>query len=155
MRCALGGGGTWISGQQPLSQDTPFDLKRADALILADDSDLCRFFFDAVDAAAAAKSQTSAQTISNWLLSDTMSLLKVYSSPCCCCCYRYYYWRWELTSLSFSLIQSEKLSVGESKLTPAGLAELVGLIEDGTISGKIAKELLPEVGLFFPPCSKI
>ena len=84
-----------------------------------------------------------------------MSLLKVYSSPCCCCCYRYYYWRWELTSLSFSLIQSEKLSVGESKLTPAGLAELVGLIEDGTISGKIAKELLPEVGLFFPPCSKI
>lgn len=34
---------------------------------------------------------------------------------------------------------------GKIKLTPAGLAELVGLIGQGKITGKIAKELLPEL----------
>ncbi|NEO84479.1 MAG: Asp-tRNA(Asn)/Glu-tRNA(Gln) amidotransferase subunit GatB [Spirulina sp. SIO3F2] len=42
-------------------------------------------------------------------------------------------------------LNSEKLAVTEIALTPANLAELVTLIEKGTISGKIAKEILPEL----------
>ncbi len=42
-------------------------------------------------------------------------------------------------------LNSEKLSITEIALTPARLAELVNLIETGTISGKIAKEILPDL----------
>jgi aspartyl-tRNA(Asn)/glutamyl-tRNA(Gln) amidotransferase subunit B len=42
-------------------------------------------------------------------------------------------------------LKAEKVGIGELPLTPAQLAELVGLIEAGTISSKIAKDLLPEL----------
>ncbi|MFZ0406885.1 MAG: Asp-tRNA(Asn)/Glu-tRNA(Gln) amidotransferase subunit GatB [Cyanobium sp.] len=42
-------------------------------------------------------------------------------------------------------VNANRLAYGELPLRPAQLAELVGLIEDGTISGKIAKEILPEL----------
>ncbi len=42
-------------------------------------------------------------------------------------------------------LNSEKLTITEIALKPLLLAELVNLIEDGTISGKIAKEILPEL----------
>ncbi|MEA5417641.1 Asp-tRNA(Asn)/Glu-tRNA(Gln) amidotransferase subunit GatB [Spirulina sp. CCNP1310] len=42
-------------------------------------------------------------------------------------------------------LNSEKKAITEIALTPTGLAELVNLIEAGTISGKIAKEILPEL----------
>jgi aspartyl-tRNA(Asn)/glutamyl-tRNA(Gln) amidotransferase subunit B len=42
-------------------------------------------------------------------------------------------------------IKNEKCSVTEIPLKPEGLAELIALIEAGTISGKIAKDLLPEL----------
>uniref|UniRef100_UPI001950627F Asp-tRNA(Asn)/Glu-tRNA(Gln) amidotransferase subunit GatB n=1 Tax=Spirulina sp. CCY15215 TaxID=2767591 RepID=UPI001950627F len=42
-------------------------------------------------------------------------------------------------------LNSEKLTIGEIALQPKILAELVELIEKGTISGKIAKEILPEL----------
>ncbi|MBD2005637.1 MULTISPECIES: Asp-tRNA(Asn)/Glu-tRNA(Gln) amidotransferase subunit GatB [Cyanophyceae] len=42
-------------------------------------------------------------------------------------------------------INNNKLSITEIALKPENLAELISLIEDGTISGKIAKELLPEL----------
>jgi aspartyl-tRNA(Asn)/glutamyl-tRNA(Gln) amidotransferase subunit B len=42
-------------------------------------------------------------------------------------------------------LKTEKLAIAEIALTPAILAELINLIEDGTISGKIAKEILPEL----------
>jgi len=41
--------------------------------------------------------------------------------------------------------KEQKLAFSDLNLTPATLAELIGLIEDGTISGKIAKEVLPEL----------
>jgi aspartyl-tRNA(Asn)/glutamyl-tRNA(Gln) amidotransferase subunit B len=44
-------------------------------------------------------------------------------------------------------------SIQETALTPSVLAELILLIEDGTISGKIAKEILPE--LMEEPCSSV
>jgi aspartyl-tRNA(Asn)/glutamyl-tRNA(Gln) amidotransferase subunit B len=42
-------------------------------------------------------------------------------------------------------LNTEKLTITEIALTPLILGELITLIEDGTISGKIAKELLPEL----------
>ncbi|MEB3308806.1 MAG: Asp-tRNA(Asn)/Glu-tRNA(Gln) amidotransferase subunit GatB [Snowella sp.] len=42
-------------------------------------------------------------------------------------------------------LNNNKLSITEIPLKPQALAELVELIEKGTISGKIAKEILPEL----------
>ncbi|OLP15421.1 aspartyl/glutamyl-tRNA amidotransferase subunit B [Leptolyngbya sp. 'hensonii'] len=42
-------------------------------------------------------------------------------------------------------LNAQKLSITEIPLKPEGLAELVGLIEDNTISSKIAKDILPEL----------
>ncbi|TAF54665.1 MAG: Asp-tRNA(Asn)/Glu-tRNA(Gln) amidotransferase subunit GatB [Oscillatoriales cyanobacterium] len=41
--------------------------------------------------------------------------------------------------------KDQKQSFSDLALTPESLAELIGLIEDNTISGKIAKEVLPEL----------
>ena len=42
-------------------------------------------------------------------------------------------------------LNTEKVAIAEIALKPTTLAELINLIEDGTISGKIAKEILPEL----------
>ncbi|AFZ32781.1 aspartyl/glutamyl-tRNA(Asn/Gln) amidotransferase subunit B [Gloeocapsa sp. PCC 7428] len=42
-------------------------------------------------------------------------------------------------------LNKNKLSINEIALKPEALAELVTLIEDNTISGKIAKDILPEL----------
>ena len=42
-------------------------------------------------------------------------------------------------------LNTHKVKIHELALTPIVLAELVTLIEDGTISGKIAKDILPEL----------
>ena len=42
-------------------------------------------------------------------------------------------------------LNTHRVKINELALTPAVLAELVALIEDGTISGKIAKDILPEL----------
>ena len=42
-------------------------------------------------------------------------------------------------------LNNKKLSIEEIALKPFTLAELIALIEDGTISGKIAKDILPEL----------
>lgn len=42
-------------------------------------------------------------------------------------------------------LKAQKLSINELAFKPAGLAELISLIETGTISGKIAKEILPDL----------
>jgi aspartyl-tRNA(Asn)/glutamyl-tRNA(Gln) amidotransferase subunit B len=43
------------------------------------------------------------------------------------------------------LLNSEGMEIQDSKVTPAHLSELIKLIKDGTISGKIAKSVLPDV----------
>ena len=46
--------------------------------------------------------------------------------------------------------------MSELQLTAEQLAEMVGLIEDGTISGKIAKQILPDLlKVCMPPCAKL
>ncbi|MGE5656958.1 MAG: Asp-tRNA(Asn)/Glu-tRNA(Gln) amidotransferase subunit GatB [Actinomycetota bacterium] len=42
-------------------------------------------------------------------------------------------------------LKNEKVKIAEIALKPDGLAELIALIEAGTISGKIAKDILPEL----------
>jgi len=42
-------------------------------------------------------------------------------------------------------LKNEKLAIGEIPLQPQDLAELISLIDTGTISGKMAKDLLPEL----------
>jgi aspartyl-tRNA(Asn)/glutamyl-tRNA(Gln) amidotransferase subunit B len=42
-------------------------------------------------------------------------------------------------------VKSNNLSITETQLKPEILAELISLITDGTISGKIGKEILPEL----------
>jgi aspartyl-tRNA(Asn)/glutamyl-tRNA(Gln) amidotransferase subunit B len=44
-----------------------------------------------------------------------------------------------------ALLTQEKADIAASRVTPRELAALITLIEDGTISGKIAKDLLPEM----------
>ncbi|MGF1577681.1 MAG: Asp-tRNA(Asn)/Glu-tRNA(Gln) amidotransferase subunit GatB [Cyanophyceae cyanobacterium] len=44
-----------------------------------------------------------------------------------------------------SYLNTAKLSITEIALQPQTLAELITLIDDGTISGKIAKEILPQL----------
>lgn len=64
----------------------------------------------------AVKSGVNAKTATNWLTVDITSYLN-----------------------------DKKLELKDTKLTPPLLSELLSLIEKGTISGKIAKEILPEL----------
>jgi aspartyl-tRNA(Asn)/glutamyl-tRNA(Gln) amidotransferase subunit B len=50
---------------------------------------------------------------------------------------------WILTTL-LGALNKDGLSVAKTPFSPAAMAELVGLIEDGTISGKIAKDIFDE-----------
>lgn len=49
---------------------------------------------------------------------------------------------WILNDIT-KYLSEEKVNIEDAKLTPAALAEMVLLIEDQVISGKIAKEILP------------
>jgi aspartyl-tRNA(Asn)/glutamyl-tRNA(Gln) amidotransferase subunit B len=69
-----------------------------------------------LDAAMHANPRLDLQKLANWLLTDVTGWLS-----------------------------ARELSLKASQLTPAHLAALVGLVEAGTLSGKMAKELLPEV----------
>lgn len=50
---------------------------------------------------------------------------------------------WMLTEL-LGALNADGRSIGESPMTPATLSELVRLVEDGTISGKIGKDIFAE-----------
>lgn len=51
---------------------------------------------------------------------------------------------WIMGDIS-AYLNNERLSITEIALKPEALAELVGLIEEGTISNKIGKDILPEL----------
>jgi aspartyl-tRNA(Asn)/glutamyl-tRNA(Gln) amidotransferase subunit B len=63
---------------------------------------------------AAIATGASAKLVANWIMSDIAAY-----------------------------INAEKIGIGELKLRPEGLAEMVTLIEDGVISNKIGKDILP------------
>jgi len=85
-------------------------LPKADALLLADDHVVAKYFDDVLEAGAKAK------PAANWIMGDIMAFCK-----------------------------NEKVTMGELRLGPWLLAEMILLIEDGTISGKIGKEILPRL----------
>ena len=51
---------------------------------------------------------------------------------------------WIMSDIA-AYLNAEKISIRDLKLTPKSLAEMVKLIEDGTISNKIGKDILPEL----------
>jgi aspartyl-tRNA(Asn)/glutamyl-tRNA(Gln) amidotransferase subunit B len=51
---------------------------------------------------------------------------------------------WVIADL-YGLLNEEGIELAESKVTPAGLAQLVTLVDDGAISGKQAKSVLGEM----------
>lgn len=51
---------------------------------------------------------------------------------------------WIISELLRELSEAD-ISINESKITPENLAEMINLIEKGTISGKIAKKIFPEM----------
>ncbi|MBC7968786.1 MAG: Asp-tRNA(Asn)/Glu-tRNA(Gln) amidotransferase GatCAB subunit B, partial [Verrucomicrobia bacterium] len=52
---------------------------------------------------------------------------------------------WIMGDMSAYLNSNNSLSITNLPLKPADLAELIGLIDSGTISNKIAKDILPEL----------
>jgi len=50
-----------------------------------------------------------------------------------------------VTICCFVLWQESKIDMSELQLKAPQLAEMVSLIEDGTISGKIGKQILPDL----------
>jgi aspartyl-tRNA(Asn)/glutamyl-tRNA(Gln) amidotransferase subunit B len=82
-------------------------LSDYDARVLTDDSDVARFFEEALAA------HDNAKAVANWVINDLLGALK---------------------GRSLTRIQ----------LRGKDLGELVQLIDDQTISGKIAKDLFPE-----------
>ena len=61
---------------------------------------------------------------------------------------------WMMSDLLRNLYENN-LELTESKITPEHLVEMIKLIEDGVISGKIGKRILPEMVLTGKPPSQI
>jgi aspartyl-tRNA(Asn)/glutamyl-tRNA(Gln) amidotransferase subunit B len=61
---------------------------------------------------------------------------------------------WLMGDIS-AILKDEKIELKDSKLKPEMLKEMIELIEKGTISGKIAKEILPEILKYGKSPSKI
>jgi aspartyl-tRNA(Asn)/glutamyl-tRNA(Gln) amidotransferase subunit B len=90
-------------------------LREADAQLIAFDTTLASFFDEAL-AGAAQPAAGLAQDLANWLTSDVSGQLN-----------------------------TQGISLADSRLTPGHLLTLVTLVGDGSISGRTAKDLLPSV----------
>lgn len=95
-----------------------FGLPAADVLVLADEASTARFFSEALGSlprsSEAKPSPALAKLLSNWVIGDVMAHCKEVKKP------------------------MDKL-----RLKPEALAEMVELIDDGTLSGKLGKSVLP------------
>ncbi|MFK7603656.1 Asp-tRNA(Asn)/Glu-tRNA(Gln) amidotransferase subunit GatB [Deinococcus sp. SM5_A1] len=100
---------------QKLTRYLAAGVRENDAVTLSLNVGQSRFYDEALTAGADAQ-KVDAQKLANWLLTDVAGALA-----------------------------SSETSLGQSALQPAHLASLVRLIDARTISGKIAKELLPDV----------
>ncbi|GGO27545.1 Asp-tRNA(Asn)/Glu-tRNA(Gln) amidotransferase subunit GatB [Deinococcus humi] len=105
---------------QKLERYLAAGVRVGDASTLSLNVGLSRFYDEALTAGADAQGVAAqgidAQKLANWLLTDVTGALA-----------------------------ATEQSLAQSSLRPAHLASLVRLIDAGTISGKIAKELLPDV----------
>ncbi|MGD2182537.1 Asp-tRNA(Asn)/Glu-tRNA(Gln) amidotransferase subunit GatB [Lusitaniella coriacea] len=100
--------------------ETELGLSAYDTRVLTDDLEVSQYFDRAISQSRisdAIAQGINAKQVANWVMGDIAAY-----------------------------VNSEKLdSINDIALKPETLAELVGLIEEGTISGKIAKEILPEL----------
>jgi len=107
---------------------TDYGLSRYDATLLSNEKATAAYF----EAALAAASDTLpagksyAKAIANWMISDL-----------------------------FGALNDKGLAIEASPVTPAGLVELIGLVEAGKISGKIGKEVFGEMFSSGKPASEI
>lgn len=95
-------------------------LSAYDARVLTDDRLVAEYFESAIAKPVKSEAQIATganpKLTANWVMGDIAAYLN-----------------------------TEKLLITQIALTPTALAELINLIEDGTISGKIAKDILPEL----------
>lgn len=89
-----------------------FDLSRYDAGVLVGEQEIAHFYEAAVAASKAPNKAQAAKQIANWLMGEV-----------------------------FAALNRDGQSIETMTLIPAHLAELVDLILDNTISGKIAKDV--------------
>lgn len=89
-----------------------YNLPRYDADLISSEAEIAEFYESALANFKNANNE-SAKALSNWLLGDL-----------------------------FALLNKHGKTISESKISPQHLAELVQLILDGTISGKIAKDVI-------------
>lgn len=92
-------------------------VREADAQTLSHDVTLSRFYDEALTGGArGGEAQPDPQKLANWLLTDVTGQLA-----------------------------AQERTLADAPLRPAHLATLVRLIDAGTISGRVAKDLLPDV----------
>lgn len=92
-------------------------VREADAQTLSHDVTLSRFYDEALGGEArSGETQPDPQKLANWLLTDVTGQLA-----------------------------AQERTLADAPLRPAHLAALVRLIDAGTISGRVAKDLLPDV----------
>jgi aspartyl-tRNA(Asn)/glutamyl-tRNA(Gln) amidotransferase subunit B len=89
-----------------------FGLPKYDAFVLVSEQEIAAFYETAVAASKAVNKHQAAKQIANWLMGEV-----------------------------FGALNREGETIETMRLTPAHLAELVDLILDETISGKIAKDV--------------
>jgi aspartyl-tRNA(Asn)/glutamyl-tRNA(Gln) amidotransferase subunit B len=96
--------------------ETELGLSPYDTRVLTDDHGITRYFEAAIAKGGSETKAAPAKQAANWIMGDITGYLN-----------------------------NENLKIDDIALQPEALAELIGLIEDQTISGKIAKEILPEL----------
>lgn len=100
-----------------------YGLKAYDAGVLTGDADTADFFEEALNALESGKGRNSSE--------ETHKSFKVLAN-------------WMIGEL-FALLNKQDLSLNDSKITPVALSGLVDLIQKGTISGRIAKDVFAEM----------
>ncbi|MBI2428358.1 MAG: Asp-tRNA(Asn)/Glu-tRNA(Gln) amidotransferase subunit GatB [Ignavibacteriales bacterium] len=90
-------------------------LPKYDAEVLSQERELAEYFEGAVNNLTK-KNPEQFKSISNWVMTDVLRV-----------------------------VNEEKISISDFPISPPNLAEMVNLIIDGTISGKIAKEVFDEM----------
>ncbi|AZI42375.1 Asp-tRNA(Asn)/Glu-tRNA(Gln) amidotransferase subunit GatB [Deinococcus psychrotolerans] len=110
---------------QKLERYLALGIRTADAELLSMDAAQSRFLDEALKPGADAQ-PLDAQKLTNWLLTDVAGYLA-----------------------------AREQSLKDTPLQPAHLASLVGLIDAGTLSGKMAKDLLPDVMTGLDPAALV
>ncbi|MFA6469604.1 MAG: Asp-tRNA(Asn)/Glu-tRNA(Gln) amidotransferase subunit GatB [Bacteroidota bacterium] len=115
----------WISSVQKLLPELPearrkrfvesFKLPEYDAEVLTQEKELAEYFESAVNQLSK-KNEDQIKTVSNWVMTDVLRVMN-----------------------------NENIALADFPVAPQHLGAMVNLIVDGTISGKIAKDVFDEM----------